>query len=336
MIKIDLITGFLGSGKTTFIKKYVKYHLDRGEKICILENDYGAVNVDMVLVGELLGEKCNIEMVAGGCDYDCHKRRYKTKLISMGMSGYTRVIVEPSGIYDVDEFFDTLYEEPLDNWYEIGNVLSIVDANLPDNMSPDSEYLLTSQIADAGKVIISKSQFADKNRIKKTVDHLNKCLKDFSCNRIFYSEDVLSLKDGLKASGITKSDVVFSKSWEELDDNDMKMLSSCEYKRHDHIKMPVNDNNNYDSIYYMNTGITKNESEIRKMINDIMTDSKAGNVFRIKGFIAGGRSKEDLCDFHEVNATKEEINIKPVDNGKDIFVVIGENMDKNIIDGYVL
>ena len=37
MVKIDLITGFLGSGKTTFIKKYVKYLIDKGENVCILE-----------------------------------------------------------------------------------------------------------------------------------------------------------------------------------------------------------------------------------------------------------------------------------------------------------
>ena len=45
MVKIDLITGFLGSGKTTFIKKYAKYLIDSGKNIGILENDYGAVNV---------------------------------------------------------------------------------------------------------------------------------------------------------------------------------------------------------------------------------------------------------------------------------------------------
>ena len=49
MVKIDLITGFLGSGKTTFIKKYAKYLLDKGMSIGILENDFGAVNVDMLL-----------------------------------------------------------------------------------------------------------------------------------------------------------------------------------------------------------------------------------------------------------------------------------------------
>jgi G3E family GTPase len=120
MIKIDLITGFLGSGKTTFILKYAKYLMEKGEDVCILENDYGAINVDMMLVSSI---GCDCEMVAGGCDYDCHLRRFKTKLISMAMRGYTRIIVEPSGVYATYEFFDVLYEEPLINYYEVGNVL---------------------------------------------------------------------------------------------------------------------------------------------------------------------------------------------------------------------
>ena len=68
MVKIDLITGFLGSGKTTFIKKYAKYLIDQGLNIGILENDFGAVNVDMMLLQDIVGEKCTLEMVAGGCD----------------------------------------------------------------------------------------------------------------------------------------------------------------------------------------------------------------------------------------------------------------------------
>ena len=130
MIKIDLITGFLGSGKTTFIRKYAQYLMNQGMNIGILENDYGAVNVDMMLLQDLMGDNCELEMVAGGCNKDCHRRRFKTKLIAMGMCGYDRVLVEPSGIFDVDEFFDALREEPLDQWYEIGNVIAIVDGML--------------------------------------------------------------------------------------------------------------------------------------------------------------------------------------------------------------
>ena len=41
MVKVDLITGFLGSGKTTFIKKYARYLMEQGQNIGILENDFG-------------------------------------------------------------------------------------------------------------------------------------------------------------------------------------------------------------------------------------------------------------------------------------------------------
>ena len=40
--------------------------MSKGEKICIIENDYGAVNIDMVLLQDLLGDNCNLEMIVGG------------------------------------------------------------------------------------------------------------------------------------------------------------------------------------------------------------------------------------------------------------------------------
>ena len=135
MVKIDLITGFLGAGKTTFIRNYAEYLMGKGENIGILENDFGAVNVDMMLLQDLEGEHCELEMVSGGCDKDCHRRRFKTKLIAMGMCGYDRVLVEPSGVFDVDEFFDALREEPLDRWYRVENVIAIVDAHLSPELS---------------------------------------------------------------------------------------------------------------------------------------------------------------------------------------------------------
>ena len=141
MVKIDLITGFLGAGKTTFLKKYVSYLKQMGENICILENDYGAINVDMMLISNL---GVDAEMVAGGCDLDCHKRRFKTKLISMAMRGYTRIIVEPSGIYDTDEFFDTLYEEPIDSQEFDVSPLDISKKNNISNFLDNNELDLSN------------------------------------------------------------------------------------------------------------------------------------------------------------------------------------------------
>ena len=146
MTKIDLITGILGSGKTTFLLRYARELINRGEKIAILENDFGAVNVDMMMLQELKGENCTIEMIVGGGDSGCHKRRFKTQLISLGMQHFDRVIVEPSGIFDMDEFFDTLYESPLDRWFEIGSILTIIDAQMNEVMSEQMEYCLRGSI----------------------------------------------------------------------------------------------------------------------------------------------------------------------------------------------
>ena len=53
MVQVDLITGFLGAGKTTFLRRYVAYLTAQGHHVCILENDFGAVNVDAMLVQDL-------------------------------------------------------------------------------------------------------------------------------------------------------------------------------------------------------------------------------------------------------------------------------------------
>lgn len=51
--RVDLITGFLGSGKTTFIQTYARYLMRQGQRVGIIENDYGSVNVDLMLLQDL-------------------------------------------------------------------------------------------------------------------------------------------------------------------------------------------------------------------------------------------------------------------------------------------
>ncbi len=288
MVKIDLITGFLGSGKTTFLIKYAKYLISQGEKICILENDFGAVNVDMMLIDEL---DCDREMIAGGCDYDCHIRRFKTKLISMAMRGYTRVIVEPSGIYDTDEFFDVLREDMIEDMYEIGNIFCIYDINTKD-LSYESKYILTSEASICGKLIISKR----KNKEKVDLDYINNCLKEFGCIRKF-----------------TKEDVIYS------DELDFDKISDSSYKQYDYIKIRTKDDMNFDSIYLLDKDISIAEIRMKK---DILFSNKYGNVIRIKGFVLENNN------WFEINITQKDETIKPIKEGQKVIIIIGENLDK--------
>ena len=49
MVQVDLITGFLGAGKTTFLRRYVRYLVQQGHKVCILENDLGNAGLCAVI-----------------------------------------------------------------------------------------------------------------------------------------------------------------------------------------------------------------------------------------------------------------------------------------------
>jgi len=296
MVKIDLVTGFLGSGKTTFIKRYAKYLKDKGYKLCILENDFGAINVDMMFLSDL---DCGKEMVSGACDYDCHLRRFKTKLIQIAMMGYDRVIVEPSGIYDTDEFFDCLYEEPLNKLYEISNIFCIYDIDT-NNLSYESKYILTSESSVCGKLIVSKRE----NNNTINLDYINSILKEFNCNRVFNYKDI-----------------------EYTDNLDFDNLINTGYKTYDHIKIPVNIDNNYDSIYFLDTSIT-----IDKIlsIKDILFNNKEyGNIVRIKGFIYENNN------WHNINITDKISEINSTDNGQKVIIIIGENLNKELINNLI-
>lgn len=310
MVKIDLITGFLGAGKTTFIRKYAEYLMDKGLSIGILENDYGAVNVDMMLLQDMSGDNCELEMVAGGCDYDCHRRRFKTKLISMGMCGYDRVIVEPSGIYDVDEFFDVLHEEPLDNWYEIGNVITIVDSKLDNDMSVHSDYMLACQLADAGSVILSRTKEADKSDIDNTIVHLNNALKNVRCSRVLDKE-------------------IICKDWDTFTEKDYEKILNSGYVMENYTKLFSQDDEGFQSVYYMNKKFTKDE--LQKNIKEVMDDKKCGNIFRVKGFM-----KISDNSWIQLNATHNEIRIEPIDKGQEVIIIIGEELDKQRLDKHFL
>ena len=310
MVKVDLITGFLGSGKTTFIKKYARYLMDQGYNIGILENDFGAVNVDMMLLRELEGEQCELEMVAGGCDKDCHRRRFKTKLIAMGMCGYDRVLIEPSGIFDMDEFFDALHEEPLDRWYQIGNVIAVVDAGLDEKMSEEADYILASEVADAGCILLSKTQEASEKYIENTVKHLNRALEAVHCKRKFGEDEIIR------------------KDWEQFETEDFERILNSGYIAEDYEKMSLDEKEVFKSLYFMDLEISG--EELRDAAQKIMQDPACGSVFRIKGF-----TQEPDGNWTELNATHHEITQCPIAEGQKVIIVIGEQPDEEMIKKYL-
>ena len=352
MITIDLITGFLGSGKTTFIEKYARWLVAKGERVCILENDYGAINIDRVLLQDLLGPNCELEMVVGGDGAEAHQRRFRTKLISMAMLGYTRVLVEPSGIYDIDEFFDSLYEEPLDRWYEVGSVLTIVDARLDPGLSPASRYLLASEAAGAGKIILSKLPVTlstpkhDKARpeanrtagidtgrrndrrqgaMTAAVVDIDQPPTDAKNDAV--AQTLAILNQAMEELQCTRRfaypDDVLAKPWDQLEDSDFQMLEAACYRHVSFLKKAVAEEDAYQSLFYMHYETTPEDLQARVL--KLFADPAAGHVLRIKGFSSG----------LELNVTKDERHFRPLSvPTEDVIIVIGEGLRKDIVAGY--
>lgn len=325
MIKIDLITGFLGAGKTSFIQKYVKELLKEEQRIGIIESDYGAINIDLMLLQDLEEAGCDLEMVIGGNSPADHQRRLRSKLISMAMLGYNRIIVEPSGIYDVDEFFDLLHEEPLDRWYEIGNVITLLDARLHTPLSDASSYMLVSQAASAGAIVLSRTQLASPEELASTLSALEASMQDFQCKKAI-------------------SPILFDKDWSFLTEEDWQKLLSCGYSYADYRKLPLSERSDYTSLFFMKESyphlalpaaempdLDVINRKIKKSTESIFSDASCGNVIRIKGFFSLPNSH-----YLQLNASRQDFSLKEVKRGQEVLIVIGENLNQAEIQKHLL
>lgn len=314
MTRIDLITGILGSGKTTFLLGYARHLIDKGQKIAILENDFGAVNVDMLILQELKGENCQLEMVSGGGDHDCHKRRFKTQLISLGMQHLDHVIIEPSGIFDMDEFFDILHESPLDNWFEIGSIITIADAGMEDALSGQMEYLLASEAACCGKLLLSKTEQLEGTTHEEAAErvsaHINRSLADIKCDRSIRPADIYP-------RGLT-----------ELTDADYDALERAGYRGSSYIKKYMPEDIQSTVHYFMN--ICMEEGRIPDLLREIFSDSQCGKIYRIKGALPSADG-----GWMKINATPEKLEAVPIEKGQSVLIVIGDGVDKSAVDAHI-
>ena len=304
MIPVDLITGFLGAGKTTFLLRYARYLLSKGLKIGILVYDHGAVNVDLPLLNPLRSERCELETLAASCDTDCHRRRFRTKLLSMAMCGYDRILIEPSGVFDMDEFYDTLADSPLDRMLSVGNVICIVDAKLANESLPEEDFFLASQTACAGCVALSRVQLASDEERKNTLRHLNRALAAIHAEPIAQSR--LLVRD-----------------WECLTGEDYETLSSCGAFPPDYQKTLIGAGG-FQSLSFLNLPL--DESALREKTHTLFADTGYGRILRVKGVFPEGEA------WYQLNATAHATQVEQAEQGLPVITVIGRELNEIAIN----
>ena len=296
-MKVDLITGFLGAGKTTFIRRYIKYLHRHGQKVRIIENEFGAISVDSQILQE---DNCEIQDLTGMCMCCVGKEAFKRMLIDAAMDGCNRVIVEPSGIYDADEFFDVMESEPVKSRCEIGAIIAIVDAKWEIGISGEADYLMLSQLLAAGKVLMSKAQLFSEEEKAHTIEKMNRLMEASGCERRF-GEDVIQT------------------DWECLTDRDFLRLSMGGWKKTGHKKEYLNHGQIFTTCEI--GGYCENIDDLQKRIQSMFREERYGTVFRVKGYV---RDLEK--NWYEVNCSPDICNLAPCQRKRGLLVAIGQGL----------
>ena len=299
MTRVDLITGFLGSGKTTFIHRYLHHLHEKDQKIRIIENEFGCANIDTKLLAE---EDVYIDDLAGVCMCCTGKDKFVQMLVNAADAGCDRVLVEPSGIYDVDEFFSVMSERRVKECCEVGSVLTIVDARFADDLSGEARYLMFAQLLAAGKVILSKSQFCPEEEIRGTIGKLNELIESFKGDRVL-GEDVCT------------------KSWDDLTEEDYTEFRNCGHSYYAHTRQFMDHGEVFST--FMTAEYCEDEEDVNRRIRGLLENESYGQVIRVKGYI-----RDLMKNWYEINCTRQDISIRPVTNIKrGVLVVIGQDLN---------
>ena len=168
MTKIDIISGFLGAGKTTLIKKLLQDALN-GTKTVLIENEFGEIGID----GGFLKEAgIEITEMNSGCICCSLVGDFGTALKDV-MKTYApdRIIIEPSGVgklSDVMRAIQNVTDDTPD--MELNSAVTVVDVTKAKVYLKNFGEFYTNQIENAGTIILTRTDKADQKKIEEAVD----------------------------------------------------------------------------------------------------------------------------------------------------------------------
>ena len=155
IMKILVVSGFLGAGKTTFIKEMAE---KTGQDFVVMENEYGEVGIDKTLLDE--GNDINIWELTEGCICCSMKSDFASSILTIANTlDPEYLIVEPTGVGVLSNVIHNIQQIE----YERISLLSpvtIVDANCFDHYMRDYRDIFEDQLKAAGTIVISKRSFS--------------------------------------------------------------------------------------------------------------------------------------------------------------------------------
>ncbi|MGE9965032.1 CobW family GTP-binding protein [Fusicatenibacter saccharivorans] len=166
MTKVDIISGFLGAGKTTFIKKLIE-EVFPGEKLVLIENEFGEIGIDG---GFLKDAGVEITEMNSGC-ICCTLVGDFSKALQKVLTEYQpdRVIIEPSGVGKLSDVVKAIEGVKEEADIEIDGRITVVDGKKAKIYMRNFGEFFENQVEHASTIVISRTQMMKDEKIEECV-----------------------------------------------------------------------------------------------------------------------------------------------------------------------
>ena len=231
MLKIDIISGFLGAGKTTFIKRLLETKL-KDEKVVLIENEYGDVSVDTDLLGD---SKIEIKELSQGCICCSLVGDFSKSLKEViKQINPDRIIIEPSGVGKLSDIIKAVKSAGLDD--SINSLVCMVDAKKAKIYDKNFGEFFVDQIENAQTVILSRTDISKEDTVKVALEvirkHNDKAVVVTTPIKDLSDEDLLKAYEGFDINLIDKS--LLDDDDDDDDECDDPNCSCHHHHDHDH------------------------------------------------------------------------------------------------------
>ena len=167
MTKIDIISGFLGAGKTTLIKKLLKGAY-QGEQVVLIENEFGEIGID----GGFLKEAgIEIREMTSGCICCSLVGDFGTALVEVVEKYHPdRIIIEPSGVGKLSDVIKAVENVKDKCEIQLNSYTTVADVKKCKMYLRNFGEFFSNQIAYAGTIVLSRTDVADEKKVKEAIE----------------------------------------------------------------------------------------------------------------------------------------------------------------------
>lgn len=307
MIKVDIFSGFLGAGKTYLIKKLIENNI-YNENIAIIENEFGEVSIDALILKET-----NIEVkeINSGC-ICCEVTGDFKKAVLEVIDFYEpeRIIIEPSGVAKLSDIIKIFRERELKDVVKIDNVITVIDPNKFNLYINNFSDFYKDQIINAKTIVMSRCEITKDSVILEAKEKIKKI-----------NSNIKIVEKNLDNKNLIE---VINKEKAVLKINENKNIKGNLVSKNTSKAKDLFET----YLIYPNKILSKNE--LSSKFRFISSSNIFGEVLRAKGIV-------ELNDgsFGQFDFIKDEFEIRKINtNEKSVISFIGTNLNKKDLEKF--